>query len=533
MKERKIAGVIVVVIAIAVAVWRFVCAPYADDFVYMHKVLATNNNDFWNVVGQRIAGVGDAMESIVNHWLLINGRLANLLMILSVVMPQWLVNLCHGAVVGAMIWLLMLCSGAKPLPWQAAAISVVMWKWFPWHDNMASSDFMFNYPWSCVAMLGYSYLFLNVGKHRISIVVMVAVAFIAGWMHEGFSIPLCCASVVAILFSPKGIKKRQLPMFVALVAGTALCVFAPSTLMRADRQMNFRHIDYFVFLIKTILGVYPLYIYLMVLGFVALERGIRHVFGEMRRDAFWLMIVVVNVVVAVALQVSPRALWAADAALLVAVIGLLYRNFEWCRKPHYIVTGCMMVVISLFMTELIRWQYKAGEEQREIINRLESTRQPAVCMDMTQESELPWWTMGIIRDYVTDTGTGYYMARSLTRCDIGRTLLVASERFGGIPFDGWDKMPGDNPFRGEYPVVYASDSIPELRLRLTLGEAKPALSPPARLLQNIMSASVCEADVDNIRRCVTAQGDTIYRYYLNVGRDGRHREVTRIDVIEQ
>lgn len=532
MKDRKTAGIIVVAMAVAVAVWRFACMPYMDDFAYMHKVLATCDSDFWGIVGGRISGFEDAVESIVNHWLFINGRLANLLMILSVVMPQWLVNLSHGVAVGAMIWLVMLCSGTKPLPWTVAAISLVMWKWFPWSDFMMSSDFMFNYPWACVAMLGYAYLFLNVCGRRFSTPGAIAVAFAAGWMHEGFSIPLCCASAVVIFFSEKDKRKQRLLMFVALVAGTALCVFAPSTLMRVDRTIGELSHNYPTFILKTLLGIYPIYIYLIVAGIVMLRCGCRHIFAELLRDMFWLIVLVVNVVIVVVIQVGSRGLWAADAALLVAVVGLLYRNFDWCRKPHYIATGCLMTIAALFITELIRWQNKIGEEQREIISRLESTRQPFIYMDVTQDSDLPWWTLGIPHDYVNAAGTGLYIAHSLTQCNINQTLLVAPARFEDKIFNQWDKIPGNNLFRGEYPVIYAPDSIPEMRLRLTLGEAEPALSPPALLLQNIMGASDCEAEIDNIFRCVTAQGDTIYRYYLNVGRDGRYRDVTRIDVIE-
>lgn len=523
---------IVAAMAVAVAVWRFVCAPYTDDFAYAHKCLPTCENDFWEIIGERIVGWRDVLESMVNHWLLVNGRLANLLMILSVAMPQWLVSLCHGAMVGLMIWLVMRCSGAKPMPWMAAVLALVMWKWFPWHDNMMSSDFMFNYPWTCVAMLGYSFLFFNIRKSKPPIAIAVIVAFVAGWMHEGFSIPLCCASAFAILFSPKEIRKRQLPMFAALIVGTALCVFSPSTLMRADRAMGDMMYDYPIFILRLLAGFYPLYIYLIVIGIVAFQNGCRHALAELRRDAFWLIVMVVNMAVAMAVQTSPRALWAADAALLVAVTGLLYRNFVWSRRPHYVATSCMLAVLALFVLELIRWQDRLGEEQQEIIGRLESTKQPVICMNLIQESDLPWWTLGIPRDYVADAGTGYFIAHSLTRCSIGQNLLIVPERFEGKRFDDWDKIPGNNPFRGEYPVVYAADSIPRMRLLLTLGDAKPALSPPARLLQSIMGAADCAAQVENLFRCVTPQGDTIYRYYLMPARGGRHREVTRIDIIE-
>lgn len=518
---------IIAIVAIGIAIWQMVAAPFNDDFVYQLKALPTCENDFWELVGEPIEGFGDAAESAWNHWWLVNGRLSNILMTFSVPMPQWIVELMHGLIVGLMLWLIVRCIAprrAMSYTWVVGVIALVMWKYFLWSNDMVSSDFLFNYTWPCVAALAYSYIFLYADKK--AKVYPFVIAMIAGWMHEGFSIPLACASVVCLPFVPKELRRHRIAMIVALAVGTALCAFAPSTLMRLGRSEAKNHL---MEMLRTFSRSYPIYVYMLVIAIVAFTRGWRKALSELKRNLYWETIAFVSIAIVVVLTAANRALWLAYAAMLIATLSALVNSYEWCRKPHYLIASIATLIVVVFMAELIRWQHKLSKEQYEIMEYLQTTKSPDVYYDLTEPSNLPWWVLGIPKSYSMGS-TCYYMMRYITRLDIGQYCLFAPKRFEGVPYEQWDKVDGDNPFRGEYPYIYSRDSIPYENIEVEVGEAYPALSPPAELLQKIAGThSVGVYNVD-IRRCMTSQGDTLYRYFMDLERSGQLRKVKSINV---
>lgn len=518
---------IIAIVAIGIAIWQMVAAPFADDFVYQLKALPTCENDFWELEGEPIEGFGDAAVSAWNHWWLVNGRLSNILMTFSVPMPQWIVDSMHGLIVGLMLWLIMRCIAprrAMSYTWVVGVIALVMWKYFPWTDNMVSSDFLFNYTWPCVAVLAYSYIFLYADKK--AKIYPFVIALIAGWMHEGFSIPLAFASVVSLPFVPKELRRHQIAMIIALAVGTALCALAPSTLMRLERSESR---DLLPAMLRTFSRSYPIYIYMLVIVIVAFTRGWRKLLSELKRNIYWIAVFVVNIMVVVVLVAPNRAMWLANAALLIATLSTMVNCYEWCRKPHYFIASIATLIVVAFMAELIRWQHKLSKEHYEIIEYLQTTKSPDIYMDMTEGMNLPWWVLDIPKSYSIGNSC-YYMMRYTTRLDIGQYCLFAPKRFEGVSYEQWDKLDGENPFRGEYPYIYSRDSIPYENIVVEVGEAYPALSPPAELLQKI--AGIHSARVYNmdIRRCMTSQGDTLYRYFIDLERSGQFRQVKSINV---
>ena len=532
--DRRISILIIILVAIGVAIWHYTCVPYADDFVYRHKMINTNDPDFWEIAGERIKSVSDVVTSAINHYLGVNGRLPNIIMFFTILLPPWTIDIVHGIMVGLMLWLILLCSGAKPLPWMAATASLVMWKWFPWSDNMVSTAFMLNYPWACTAMLGYSYLFLTIKEKnsRYKQIAILLLSFCAGWMHEGFSIPIACASIIHLFVIPKKSRQIRMPMIAALILGTAICVFAPGTFARVDALDTG---DFTTFAKGLIFKLYPLYIYTILLLVIYLAKDKKQVISELKANLFWIVTAVINTCIVVVFQAPPgRSLWPMHVAVLIMIFATIYRNFAWCRKAHTIIARALMIAICLFMYELIKWQIKVSDEQQYIIDCLEKTKAPDVYLDMTDNNDIPWWVFGIpcqYRDYQAACNT--YVARSLSHCDVNNVLTIAPTRFNGVPFDEWERPAGNNRFRGEWPALYSRDSIADMNFELVFGKPEAAMSPIAKILTRLINTNRGQAADIKIRRCATSQGDTIYRYFFSVGREGRYREVTEINEIEK
>ncbi|MDE6125496.1 MAG: hypothetical protein K2G30_00930, partial [Muribaculaceae bacterium] len=133
------------------------------------------------------------------HWLHANGRLANLLAMLSLTfLPKWAVAAVMGvATWGMMALLLRLGDAWRGRVGAATAALAYVAVAFPWWDLMYTPDFNFNYPVATCAGLLFVYLwqrYRRVGKGWRRACCLAA-AFVAGGFHESMGAPLLAAGV--------------------------------------------------------------------------------------------------------------------------------------------------------------------------------------------------------------------------------------------------------------------------------------------------------------------------------------------------
>lgn len=539
MKREWMAWLTVAVVVIGIVAWRLCVASISDDFPYAHCVTMPSEDDFWDIKGSPIVTWGDAVDSSINHWKIINGRLANIMMLLSQPLPAGMTAVLHGLAAGATLLLMLLCAGGRKVlsvPWLAAVLGLVMWKWLPWSDTMVSSDYYFNYVWSGVAAMGYAFLFLTGIGDKQSIVRwagLACIGFVAGWMHEGFGIPLCAASL-AVVLSDRRSRRVRLWMFAFLAVGTVLSTFAPSTLARAGNAAGtYARGSYVLSVLKLLGRFYPLYLYGAVMLALWWHRGREAMMSQLRGGLFWLVAAGAGVAIAVVLQISGRALWLPCIALTILTMRALCDGFESMRRPGMAVAAVSLVLTLLFLVELVHWQSRVSEGQREVLSQVRATQQPVAYVDLVQEHELPWWTLGIIKQYDSDPITSRFITCSELRGYDRFMTHILPQEWRGVPFGQWPKVPGDNPFRGEYPNYYSRDSIAVgTLLNLKLGRATPSCSPPAKWLRLLSRRTEAEAVVAAVSPCLTIQGDTIYHCQLYLSRPAQNSFITAIERVK-
>lgn len=242
--------------------WKWLSMPYDDDFSYMRTVVQGNEPVFWDGAGSVISSWGDALSTLWPHYTTINGRLSNLLMFLTVPMPHWLVAFIQALVAAASVWaVLRICSNAAEStvkPWLAAIIAAAFWFWFPWNDNMVSTDYYLNYALPAATMLIYGHLLTNGRKSHM--VLLTVMGFLTGWLHEAFGLSALSGTVVWLAVASKGERRRVFAALEAVAAGCAVSVLAPSTLARID---NFPIDDTIHHTFHYLLASKPLYITLL------------------------------------------------------------------------------------------------------------------------------------------------------------------------------------------------------------------------------------------------------------------------------
>lgn len=531
---------IIAIVVIAVAIWQYVAAPFLDDFIYRHIALDTCENDFWNAEGPLINNLSDAIVSSINHYKVVNGRLSNIIVTLSQLFPTIIIDILHGVAVGVMIYFIILnIADIKTLKstWITALISLIIWKYLPWHDGMVSSCFLFNYPWACALALIYSYIFIFrpswiFDKEKKFVIFILCV--VTGWYHEGFSIPLLCGCISVVLIHPEN-RKNRLVLLGLLFIGTLLCTMAPSTLGRIDRENLIVELyDYLINFGVLLSKFYPLYIAIGVILFVAIKKDKVWTINVVRKNVYWIVVTLCSLFMAVVLhRTGGRILWLASVSMLICSFSILYDSFDKVRAPRNIISGIITCVVILFLVELIYWQNKVSQGQCSVIEKIEATRESVIYEDLIHDEDVPWWVLGIPKQYSCSPPTVMYMSSSYLGTKNEEILLILPSHLENKPIEQWSKSKGDNPFfEASSVMIYSKSPVnKDSKMQLMVGEANIALSPMANMLTYFADKDISNAEIVHTRKGIM-NGDTIYCHYISADRNGRYRKINSISLID-
>ncbi len=98
----------------------------------------------------------------------------------------------------------------------------------PWYDYLLILTYGINYIWAAAAAVWAAVVMLapEKVKGRFPAFCALVLCFVAGWMHEGFGIPLSAAALVTLIGPKK--KTLRLRYFLAMAAGTAMTALSPA-----------------------------------------------------------------------------------------------------------------------------------------------------------------------------------------------------------------------------------------------------------------------------------------------------------------
>lgn len=174
-------------------------------------------------------------------WQTQSGRLGNFIaMPILYLMPKWIFGVITGFLTSLLIILSARISGSRPgsiVSWLLYATIVIA---YPWYDYLTLVTYAINYIWTSAVVAGTMVCFMNINRYsRAGMISAFILAFIAGWMHEGFGAPLCVGLTLAIVVNLKNIGRRQLLLYFFTGIGTCMTFLSPVFWSRSERETNF------------------------------------------------------------------------------------------------------------------------------------------------------------------------------------------------------------------------------------------------------------------------------------------------------
>lgn len=521
----------IAVFAVCVALWQYFSVPVFDDVDYQYFCLDTCEDDFWEMRGPLITSFSEAAESAWNHWKLVNGRLANILMPFAVLLPSWLLASLHGIVSGAVMLLVLFFGlGRKALSysWICAALPLAGWKLLPWFNNFCADAYMMNYIWPSAFILGFMWVVLNPEalSSRLRTALASILGFVAGIMHEGYSLPALVVMAVVIFipsFAPEnyrrspGMRRRVIVPLVFFMAGTLLCTFSLSTLSRLGRyEADNARVSFGQSLMYNLKFSLPLFVYILCCIIAYFKVGWHKLWPAVKEQRVWILFVacVWGLLLVLGLNAA-RMLMLPDLVLLIMSMQIFLVAFSGNIRP---LKGAAVVCVALqivFFANLLPYQIKASAILNEYSEIAKSRGDGKVYTDTSLSAGVPWWIFALVHDNISPETYFRHLVKMIPKYKERRNvcaLVLPADMQHVTDFDSLPEIPGDNPFRGVYPMILSRRPIERgEEVEIVLGERLPLVNP---LRYGQFVAGPCVAVVRNNLLVPAMEPDTIYAVFI-------------------
>ncbi|MGM9846160.1 MAG: hypothetical protein ACI30K_08040 [Muribaculaceae bacterium] len=174
-------------------------------------------------------------ESVWNcckhHYLYDNGRFANVVGTVMLLLPRWISAVILGGAVAYCMALSARLAGIWRKSVPAYVVLIFLWVFaLPWNDKMLTLIFSYNY--ICGAALSLLLIALTLRVKSMSTGASFAIALLVGLWHEGFAGPMLCAIAALAVVHRRYRSKRIAAILIGLVLGITYLWLAPGTANR-------------------------------------------------------------------------------------------------------------------------------------------------------------------------------------------------------------------------------------------------------------------------------------------------------------
>lgn len=213
----------------------------------------------------------------------------------------------------------------------------------------------------------------------------------------------------------------------------------------------------------------------LLLGTIAFKQGFKTVVSLLLEHSPYILGAATSFAISIMASMGNRALWI--ALIFITIINyktlpIAFPNFP--KQTKQLLAVILLTLTTSFLAGLCYWQNIISSQQRIMLKELIASDSPCIFVDLTSPQQIPWWTMAIPRQYCYDSNMAILTISSYANKTTH--AVFAPARFKDLDFEQWDKIPGDNPFRGQYPLLCTTDSLIS-QVKLTVGKPLPAMSP--------------------------------------------------------
>jgi hypothetical protein len=520
---------------VGIFAWRLATYYYADDLNYMHVALNTEENDFWRCLGRPVETLSDVIESSINHYNLVNSRLANIVCIATMTLPRWATNLLDATMAFAMLILLLKAAGVRL---RHTGISLTIWAialfWlaFPWYDNMQSSCFVDNYVWTSTFVLAVIVLFKQPDKlNKCQIAATCLLALAAAWMHEAFGCALIAYSFMTWLLGHKRYRKARFIIGVAMCIGLIIGL-AGATTQRIDayaESANFFEVARYL-ITQYVSQSWPT-ILAIIVTIITRKRLGKYRFKALRVQTIACFVAIaVSYIIAFKVVFTRRAIWNADLFAVVQTLLCLYAITR--RKPHTsravaIACSCAALLYGLWFCELVKWQNKFANETRDLLAEASKVKDSLMYYDITPNHEVPFYLLGIVNggwncEIFRNVILGEYTCHQTG-------IIILPTAYRGIPLDSLN-LGKDTQLKGVWPVVYSENK--DIQAQAMFTTPMPAVTPIDRALMTLLPDTVyAPVSISSDGFSLERNNKRYYLYIMQGGRTLKHRKF--IGIVDQ
>lgn len=256
----------------------------ATLYAVMFYLYPMHNDDLWYTANSHGSVHSyeyflSTMQNCVDHWSFDTSRLCNMVVgVFLGLTPKWLYALLTSAVVG---WILIV----GPILTKSRYTSMAAALWvatiafvFPWIDYMFGIVYSTNYVWTLG--LGLSLVWLVFARKSSNTVLIAPLAFVVGWWHEGFSVPLICMLITYLFVKWKRPSRTMTVTVGAMALGLLVLVLIPGLRSQVvERQSTIIKGVFWETLVHTVAFNFIFYIYVAILA----------VYWANHRTRMWLM----------------------------------------------------------------------------------------------------------------------------------------------------------------------------------------------------------------------------------------------------
>ncbi|MDE7426344.1 MAG: hypothetical protein K2M79_00895 [Muribaculaceae bacterium] len=539
----------VIILTFCGAVGWMLQSTYTNDDIAISSFFYPIHESYKAVMGDPVSTAGEALISAYNHWMYVNGRLADILYILACPLPLWAQNVIAGSMVGALM-MMILATTARGA-WRRTSIAIIaaflFWVMLAWDDQFNIRPYVYNYILTGLIML-WILVRMERGGTPISLrrgaetgLLMLLLTF----MHELTALLTALWMGVYLLCATRCHLKKMGPgiwMIILLSAIGALLNLSPGQLERIAYEttppppypLSYMYSRYFSLFWAIWIGA--------AVGSWAWGRG----YLTARQALPYLAVMGVNMLFSIMLySLEGRIIMIADICAVILILktiyyrrclcGRLYTSKSFTERTPIFIT--LMVLYAMWLGGLIKWEHRVGvTHEKQYIESMETpAKQGLLYADMVNPHDIPFWYLGIPRVGTYVPFSNMVLAR---RGNKREWIIVAPEKYKGKPFNQWDKVPGDNNLRYAGNAFVSDSDRGTHQLRITVGPGYISQSPIDYLLTLRRKSGFTMPDSTftihvNSRRCTGIDGKELY--YVDpswfMGRTVRNREILRVDTV--
>ena len=351
----------------------------------------------WLLGEGEFPGLSPWMDTIKAHFLTVNGRFGDKLLIGYLLLPKWLDALIASATsIGFMLFGVRIALGSPQRhPILATLLVVAFIICLPWWDSMFLGCMAVNYIlasfWGLWALAIY---FRPTKDPHHNVVATYAGAlllgFLAGSWHECFTF-IVAPGLILYPFITKRLSKLQLCILIGGILGAVFIISNPGFWVRYDNQMHFlsmrdsMYILEFCNLSLLFLVLFPILICFKKTRQLYTRRDI----GIMSACVIALPI---NIVIFSSNLGLPRALW---FGVILGLIGLaiLAKPIKLTRIQRVVsleFTWALVFFCIIHFAVTVHAQYRIDREFKEVTTRFHDSADGIIFYDEVATKDVPW-----------------------------------------------------------------------------------------------------------------------------------------------